>query len=81
MGTGFDRRRNCLNRDDAWVVIHMAHSAGKADEFEALLTREGFLVKLRPVPSALVGDEGLVEVLTLSAEAAEARNLLVEMGY
>ena len=66
--------------ESLWVVIHMAHSQERADQALELLTREGFMVKVRPVNRAL-GAEACYEVLALNSEAKEARDLLHEMGF
>jgi hypothetical protein len=62
-----------------WVVIHMAHSERKAQDAQALLTREGFMVRVKPVARALAG-ERCFELQTIKAEAREAREVLQENG-
>lgn len=59
------------NKDSLWVVIHMAHSLRQAERMEELLTREGFMVRTRPA-----GEENCYEVLALTSEAREARDIL-----
>jgi hypothetical protein len=68
------------NVEAMWVVIHMAHSEPRAQDAEALLTREGFMVRIIPVARTVSG-ERCFEVQTLKAEAKEAREVLAESGY
>ena len=68
-----------MKREARWVVIHMAHSEEKARAIRERLTREGFMVEVRPV-SGDVGGAQVFEVLALSSEAREARALLAELG-
>lgn len=67
------------NAEGVWVVIHMAHSEQKAQDAQALLTREGFMVRVRPVAKALSGD-CCFELQAIKAEAKEAREVLQENG-
>ncbi len=67
------------NVEAMWVVIHMAHSEQKAQDAEALLTREGFMIRVIPVARTLSG-ERCFEVQALKAEAKEAREVLTENG-
>ena len=61
-----------------WVVIHMARSEERARAIQEKLTREGFMVDIRPAPGEAGGQ--VFEVLALSSEAREARSLLAELG-
>jgi hypothetical protein len=63
--------RSVHNKDSLWVVIHMTHSLGQAEHMKELLTREGFMVRTRPA-----GEESYYEVLALTSEAREARDIL-----
>lgn len=65
-------------RTALWVVIHIAHSEQKAFEIRDRLTREGFMVDVRPVSGEAGGQ--VFEVLALSSEAREARSLLAGTG-
>ncbi len=67
-------------KEAGWVVIHMAHTQQRAEQIERLLDGEGFLIRVRPVARALSGDS-CFEVLSLSSEAKEARDLLQERGF
>ena len=64
-----------------WVVISMAHSESRAKAAYELLTREGFMVKTRVVAKTLSSGEACYELLALTSEAKEARDLLQESGY
>ncbi len=61
-----------------WVVIQVAHSEEKASEMQERLTREGFMIQIRPAAGDVSGQ--MYEVLALSSEAREARALLAELG-
>lgn len=65
--------------DSPWVVIHMAHNEDRAAEIKTALEREGFLVKARPVARSVSSGDGTVEILVLSSEAQEARDVLEQM--
>ncbi len=67
------------NPEGVWVVIHMAHSEHRAADAQALLTREGFMVRVRPVAKTLAG-EHCYELMAIKAEAKEAREVLQENG-
>ena len=66
--------------EDVYVVIHMVHSEQKAASAQELLTREGFMVRVRPVARTLSG-ECCFELQTIKAEAKEAREVLQENGF
>lgn len=68
-------------KNSLWVIIHMAHSEARANAAVDLLTREGFMVKTRPVNRALGSGEACYEVLALTSEAKEARDILQDMGF
>lgn len=67
------------NAAGVWIVIYMAHSERKARDAKALLIREGFVVRVRPVARTL-GGERCFELQTIKAEAREAREVLQENG-
>ena len=64
-----------------WVVISMVHGEDRALEAEQMLTREGFMVRLHSVYGENETGEQLYEVMALSSEAKEARQMLLEKGY
>ncbi|MEF9894313.1 MAG: hypothetical protein RSJ41_07130 [Clostridia bacterium] len=67
--------------EPVWVIIHMAHTQQRADQAVELLTREGFMVKARPVARALSSGDTCYEVIALSSEAKEARDILRDAGW
>lgn len=67
--------------DDAlWMVVHMAHGRQRADNVEALLQAEGFLVKRRQLDRSVSETDGTYELLVLKSEAQEAREFLMDKG-
>ena len=67
--------------DDAhWMVVHMAHGRQRADNVEALLQAEGFLVKRRQLDRSVSETDGAYELLVLKSEAHEAREFLMDKG-
>ena len=63
-----------------WMVVYMAHGRRQADNVEALLQSEGFLVKRRQLEKSVSDGDGAFELLVLKAEAQEAREVLLEKG-
>ena len=61
-----------------WVVIHMAHSRQEATQ---MLSREGVLVRLKPVYRNRSEEENCYELLVLRSEAASAREIFLEQGF
>lgn len=55
-----------------WTVVYIAHSKVKAERLRDALTRDGLLVKLRPVGLSKGGGGSPVEVLVPAGEAEEA---------
>ena len=64
-----------------WVVIHMAHSEQRSEIILDLLTKEGFMITVRPVSRTLSAGDACYEVLALASEAKEARDFLQEAGF
>lgn len=65
--------------DSLWVVIHMARGEARAESARSALEKEGFLVKARPVARSVSSGDGYVEILVLSSEAQEAREVLNDL--
>ena len=63
-----------------WVIIHIAHSKDGARAVVERLTREGFMVKARPLERSLSSGDACYEVLALNSEAREARECLRDAG-
>ncbi|MDR2658033.1 MAG: hypothetical protein LBB86_09430 [Oscillospiraceae bacterium] len=59
-----------------WIVIHMVRSQTAADEAYERLSREGFMVRVRPVYRTLSPEENFYELMTLPTEAKEASRVL-----
>lgn len=66
--------------DSLWMVVHMAHGRHHADNVEALLQAEGFLVKRRQLDRSVSETDGTFELRVLASEAREAREFLVDKG-
>ena len=64
-----------------WVVIHMAHSRQEAARLTQMLSREGVLVRLKPVYRTRSEEENCYELLVLRSEAASAREIFLEQGF
>ena len=64
-----------------WVVIHMAHSRQEAARLTQMLSREGVLVRLKPVYRNRSEEENCYEQLVLRSEAASAREIFLEQGF
>ena len=65
----------------AWIVIHMARSPREAQRLSDKLTDEGILVKLKPVYKNKSEQENYYELMVLSSEAEEAREIFLEKGF
>ncbi|SNX54829.1 hypothetical protein [Thermoanaerobacterium sp. RBIITD] len=63
-----------------WTVIYMAHSMEIAEKVKDVLTKEGFLVKLKPLNKNLDNSEGYCEVMVPNSEAQDAQNTIIEYG-
>jgi menaquinone-dependent protoporphyrinogen IX oxidase len=64
-----------------WTVVYMAQSKEIATKLEELLTKEGILVKLRPVTKNRENNDDYYEVLVPQAEIEEAHSVIIEKGY
>ncbi|CAB1128501.1 conserved protein of unknown function [Candidatus Hydrogenisulfobacillus filiaventi] len=60
-----------------WTVVYIAPNTAAAERARALLTQEGFLVRLRPVEVDEAG-RGSVEVLVNEGEAEEAQEVIAQ---
>ena len=67
--------------DPKWVVIYIAHSDESAEAIRELVSREGFLCRINPFSRSASSGESCYEVMTLKAEAQEARDMLQEHGF
>lgn len=59
-----------------WKVVYIAPNKATAEMLKEMLTKEGFLVMLRPGNVPHMGDAGHYEILVPKAEAKDALDLL-----
>ena len=64
-----------------WTVVYMAQSSEIATKLHELLTKEGILVKLRPISKNHDSTDNYFEVLVPEAEVEEAHSVIIEKGY
>ena len=64
-----------------WTVVYMAQSKEIATKLQELLTKEGILVKLRPINKNHDNNDNYFEVLVPEAEVEEAHGVIIEKGY
>jgi hypothetical protein len=64
-----------------WTVVYMAQSKEIATALQELLTKEGILVKLRPISKNHENNDNYYEVLVPEAEVEEAHSVIIEKGY
>ena len=64
-----------------WTVVYMAQSKDIATALEQILTKEGILVKLRPISKSHDSNDNYYEVLVPEAEGEEAHSVIIEKGY
>ena len=64
-----------------WTVVYMAQSKEIATKLEELLTKEGILVKLRPISKNHNNTDNYYEVLVPEAEVEEAHSVIIERGF
>jgi hypothetical protein len=64
-----------------WTVVYMAQSKDIATALEDILTKEGILVKLRPISKSHDSNDNYYEVLVPEAEVEEAHSVIIEKGY
>ncbi|AIS52845.1 hypothetical protein TKV_c16910 [Thermoanaerobacter kivui] len=63
-----------------WTVVYMAHDMQTAEKVKDVLTKEGFLVKLRPLNKKIDKKRSYCEVLVPRAEAPDAQSIIIEYG-
>jgi len=64
-----------------WTVVYMAQSKEVADNMQDLLSKEGILVKLRPINKNRETSDDNYEVLVPESEVEEAHSVIIEKGY
>lgn len=63
-----------------WVVIHMVKSLALAEDLCSKLRAEGFLIRHNAVYRGVSEEDNYFEIKAPEAEAAEARQVLVDSG-
>lgn len=64
-----------------WTVVYMAQSKEIATKLQELLSKEGILVKIRPVSKNHENNDNYFEVLVPEAEVEEAHSVIIEKGF
>lgn len=64
-----------------WTVVYMAQSKDIAANLQDLLSKEGILVKLRPISKNHENNDNYYEVLVPEAEIEEAHSVIIEKGF
>ncbi len=64
-----------------WTVVYMAQSKQIAENLQDLLTKDGILVKIRPVNKNEENHDNYFEVLVPEAEVEEAHVVIIEKGF
>ncbi|HOJ10160.1 MAG TPA: hypothetical protein PK733_06160 [Clostridiales bacterium] len=64
-----------------WTVVYMAQSKDIAENLQGLLTKEGILVKLRPISKNQESSSDYFEILVPEAEVEEAHSVIIEKGF
>jgi len=64
-----------------WTVVYMAQSKEIAEGLQELLTKEGILVKIRPINKNHENADNYYEVLVPEAEVEEAHSVIIEKGF
>ena len=64
-----------------WKVVYMAQNKGTADHINNLLTREGFLIKIKPVYRNVPDENNYYEILVPQTEVQEVHTILMDNGY
>lgn len=64
-----------------WTVVYMAQSKDIATRLQDVLTKEGLLVKIRPISKNVENNDNYYEVLVPESEVEEAHGIIIETGY
>jgi hypothetical protein len=64
-----------------WTVVYMAQSKDIATELQEMLTKEGILVKIRPISKNHENNDNYYEILVPEAEIEEAHSVIIEKGF
>lgn len=64
-----------------WTVVYIAQSKDIAVKLQDILTKEGLLVKIRPISNNAENVDNYYEVLVPESEVEEAHGIIIETGY
>ncbi|HHW32294.1 MAG TPA: hypothetical protein GXX20_11600 [Clostridiaceae bacterium] len=64
-----------------WTVVYMAQGKETAAKLQDMLTKEGILVKLRPISKNHENNDNYFEVLVPETEVEEAHSIIIEKGF
>lgn len=64
-----------------WTVVYIAQSKEIAEKLQEILTKEGLLVKTRPISKNPEGADNYYEILVPESEIEEAHGIIIETGY
>ncbi|MBO8136680.1 MAG: glutamate decarboxylase [Desulfotomaculum sp.] len=59
-----------------WTVVYIAQNKAEAEKMQQRLTREGFLVKIKPIGGSKKSDASSYEILVPAAEIDEAMEVI-----
>lgn len=78
--SGIDKEKGRVE-EIMWTVVYMAQSKDIATRMQELLTKEGILVKLRPISKNHENNDNYYEVLVPESEVEEAHSVIIESGF
>lgn len=64
-----------------WVVVYMAQGKEMSEKIGDLLTKEGFLIKIKPIYKNVAPEENYYRIMVPKSEASEAQKVLRENKY
>jgi len=64
-----------------WTVVYMAQSKEIVEKLQAILEKEGLLVKIRPISKNSDNNDNYYEVLVPESEVEEAHSIIIDTGF
>jgi len=64
-----------------WVVVYMVQGKEMSERIRDLLTKEGFLFKIKPIYKNVAPEDNYYKVMVPKSEANEAHKVLMENRY
>ncbi|MCM8900716.1 hypothetical protein KVG29_05670 [Caldicoprobacter algeriensis] len=64
-----------------WVVVYMAQGKEMSEKIGDLLTKEGFLIKIKPIYKNVAPENNYYKIMVPKSEASEAHKVLMENKY